>query len=102
MKIPPPSGAPEDLAPRRCEVLSHDDGRSQHGERSPEALRRARSRRRRRGEVLAALYALLACPALLAGLWGTGEYGSAWYGVGGTILAVLCMWWSEVLGRWMP
>lgn len=69
--------------------------------RRDEVLRRARARRRR-GGVLAALYALLALPVLLAGLWGTGEYGSAWYGVAGVVLALLCLWWSEVLGRWMP
>lgn len=102
MKIPPPSGAPEDLTPRRCEVLASeaDDRRSRHGR--SEARRRARTRRRRLRKLVAGLYALTACPTFVAGLWATGEYGSSWYGVAGVVLAVACLWWSEVLGRWMP
>lgn len=96
MKIPPPR--PEDLTPRRCEDLASGADDRTHGERSQEALGRARSRSRRRRDLLAGVYAATSCPTFLAGLWATGEYGDSRYGFAGTVLAVGLLWVSARIG----
>lgn len=73
-----------------------------HGhERSVRSVRAGGARLRRR-RVLGAVCALTACPTLIAGLYGTGAYGSAYYGFAGVVLAICLLWFAEVLGRFMP